>query len=75
MSYIKLFPRKNFTTKHQLSIRIFYHSILIKSLPLPDVYEGDGEHWDDEVERGGGQHEVHTADRLLVERNAGPIRS
>ena len=40
----------------------------------PDVYEGDGDHRDDEVEDGGGQHEVHAADALLVEGNAAPCR-
>ena len=42
--------------------------------PPPDVYEGDGDHGDEEVEGGGGQHEVHAADPLLVEGNAAPSR-
>ena len=44
------------------------------SWPPPDVNEGDSDHRDEEVECGGGQHEVHTADSLLVEGNAAPIQ-
>ena len=40
--------------------------------PPPDVYEGDGDHGDEEVEGGGGQHEVHAADPLLVEGDTAP---
>ena len=44
------------------------------SWPPPDVNEGDSDHGYEEVENGGGQHEVHTADSLLVEWNAAPIQ-
>ena len=52
----------------------FYIASFWFFLSPPDVYEGDGDHGDDEVEDGGGQHEVHAAYALLGEGNATPCR-
>ena len=41
-------------------------------LSRPDVEDGDGDHGDEEVDGGVGEHEVDTADVVLSEGNTAP---
>ena len=43
-----------------------------QDLTIPDVENGYGNHWDDEVDGSVGEHEVDTADVVLSEGNTAP---